>query len=205
MRLLLRVEHWIIRKLKFDRMSNNLIWLTVVLLPIIAGLIWWLLQLHEKPYTEFILLRDPAFSGEVAEIFYKDGDFYIVPRGERILLNFEPISDVTTIREDDQLVLGHLIFQVKQLDNWTPHLRIIGYYATDRDLSEGVSVGRSIHPEERNNWELNDIIVQDSSMEPVHFMIAPAQKLFYRIIVSGQKGVYVPAPPETATKCGCPG
>ena len=194
MRPLLRLEHWTIQKLKFDRMSNNLVWLTIAFFPIIIALMYWLLMLHKKPNVEFILLRDPAFSGEVAEIYYENDAFYFNPLVENLLLNFKPteIGQITKLRIDDQLVIGHTIFQMRQLDGWTPHLRIIGYYATDRNLNKGVSVGRSIHAEELNNWEINDIIVKDSTFEPVHFMIFPAQDEWYRIRSVGPKGIYIP-------------
>lgn len=192
MRQLLRFEHWIIQKFKFDRMSNNLLWVAAVLIPFIIGLMYWLLTLHEQPELQYVVNRDSSFSGEVAEIFYKDEAFYFRPLVRHLLLNFKPVTKTTQIQENDQIVIGHTIFQVRQLEGWTPHLRTIGYYATDRDLSEGVSVGRSIHPEELNNWEINDIIVKDSTFEPVHFMLSPVNEQQYRIKNVAQKGMYAP-------------
>jgi peptidoglycan glycosyltransferase len=191
MRQLLRFEHWVIQRFKFDRMTNNLIWLTVAFCPLIIALMFWFLLLHERPNAEFIVIRDPAFSGKVAEIYYKDDAFYVRPLAKHLLLNFKPILRIMKIQENDQLIIGHRIFQIRQLDGWVPHLFTIGYYATDRDLHEGVSVGRSIHSEELNNWEINDIIVKDSSFEPVHFMIFPAQQQQYRIKNVSKKGLDV--------------
>lgn len=198
MRQLLRFEHWIIQKFKFDRMTNNLLWLTVAFFPLIIALIGWLLLLHEPSNVNFIVARDTAFSGKVAEIFFKDDAWYIRPLLRPLLLNFTPINGQTPIQENDQLAIGHTIFQVKGLDGWTPHLRTVGYYATDRDLSYGVSVGRSIHPEEANHWKYNDIIVKDSTFEPVHFMIFPMASQQYRIKNVAQKGTFIPyvAPKE---------
>jgi cell division protein FtsI/penicillin-binding protein 2 len=181
-------------------MSNNLIWLTAVFSPFIIALILWLLLLHERPKAAFIVLRDSAFSDKVAEIYYQDEAFYFRPLAKNLLLKFKPIDRTTRIQEDDQIVIGHTIFQVRQLDGWTPHLRTVGYYMTDRDLSNGVSVGRSIHSEELNNWEINDIIVKDSTFEPVHFMIFPSQNHRYRIKSLGKKGVYIPYIPSEDEK-----
>ena len=201
MRQLLRFEHWMIQQFKFDRMSNNLLWVAVIVLPFIFGLIVWLLRLHDRPDVRFIVSRDPAFSGKVAEVYYKEDAFYFRPLMKHLLLNFRPLSATTQIQENDQIVIGHTIFQVRHLHDWTPHLRTIGYYATDRDLNRGVSVGRSIHPEELNNWEMNDIIVKDNSFEPVHFTIFPGREKQYRIKNVGKKGVYIPAvPPEDEDK-----
>ncbi len=192
MRQVLRLEHWVIRKFRFDRMSNNLFWVVAILFPFIIGLMGWLLRLHEQPGTEFIVIRDPSFSGNVAEIYFRDEHFYFRPLSKNLLINFQPVSETTRIQENDQIVIGHTIFQVRQLDGWTPHLRTIGYYASERDLSKGVSVGRSIHPEELNNWEVNDIIVKDSTFEPVHFLLFPEGKQHYRIKSIGTKGISVP-------------
>ena len=79
MRQLLRFEHWMIQKFKFDRMSNNLLWVAVIVLPVIFGLIVWLLRLHEQPDVRFIVSRDPALSGKVAEIYYREDAFYFRP------------------------------------------------------------------------------------------------------------------------------
>ncbi len=196
MKQLLRLEHWIIRKFRFDRMSNNLFWLAAILLPFIISLMLWMLRLHEQPGREYIIHRDPSFSRQAAEIYYYENAFYFRPLMPQILINFAPISKTTQIYENDQIVIGHTIFQVRQLDDWTPHLRTIGYYVTDRDLSRGVSLGRSIHPEALNTWEMNDIIVKDSTFEPVHFMIFPAKQEQYRIKNVGEKGVYVPYVPS---------
>ncbi len=192
MRQLLRFEHWIIQKFKFDRMSSNLFWVAAVLIPFIIGLMYWLLTLHEQPDLRYIVSREPSFSGEVAEIFYKEDLFYFRPLIKDLLINFKPVTKTTKIQENDQIVIGHTIFQVRQLDGWTPHLRTIGYYATDRDLSEGVYVGRSIHPEELNNWKINDLIVKDNTFEPVHFMIFPGNDQHYQIKNVAKKGVYIP-------------
>ena len=191
MRHLLRLEHWILRKFKFDRMSNNVFWLAAFLLPFIVGLILWLLRLHQQPNIEYIVNRDPSFSGIVAEIYYRDEAFYFRPLSKQLLLNFAPVIETRKLEENDQLVIGHTIFQVRQLNDWTPHLLTIGYYATDRDLSDGVSVGRSIHPEEVNQWQVNDIIVKDHTVEPVHFFLFPFQHGQYRIKNVGKKGVDV--------------
>ena len=200
MRQLLRFEHWIIQKFKFDRMSNNLFWLAAILLPFIVSLMLWLLRLHEQPGIDFIVSRDPSLPGKVAEIYYQDDTFYFRPLIKNLLLNFSPISETTQIQENDQIAIGHTIFQVRQLDGWTPHLRIIGYYATDRDLSKGVSVGRSIHSEELNGWEHNTIIVRDNTLEPVHFRIFPRQNQQYYIKNVGPKGFYVPYVPAKDEK-----
>ena len=200
MRQLLRIEHWIIQKFRFDRMSNNVFWLVVLLCPFILGLMFWILRLHQQPDIEFIISRDPSFSGEVADIYYKDDSFYLRPLIKNLLINFKPITKTTEIRVNDQIVIGHTIFQVRQLDGWTPHLRTIGYYATDKDLNDGISVGRSIHAEELNNWNVNEIIVKDSTVEPVHMMIFPLQKQQYRIKSVGKKGVYVPYVPAKDEK-----
>lgn len=200
MRWLLRFEHWLIRTFKFDRMSNNLLWLLIALFPLVAGLFWWLLRLHDEPDTEFVFIRDPAFSGNVAAISYQDGSFFLQPQKERLLINWKPVTRRTKLQENDQIVVGHTIFQARQLDDWTPHLQTIGYYAPDRDLHDGVSVGRSIHPEEQNGWQMNEIIVQDSSVEPVHFAIFPAQNKQYQVKSVGQKGIYVPIPPPKEEK-----
>ncbi len=192
MRHLLRFEHAIIKKFRFDRMSNNLFWIAVLILPFLIGLMLWLLRLHEKEDINYIINRDPSFTGEVAEIFYYQDKFYFRPLAKNLLLNFMPVTETIHIREHDQIVIGHTIFQVRQLDDWTPHLRTVGYYATDRELSDGVSVGRSIHPEESNAWNVNEIIVKDNTFEPVHFKIFPYGEQGYAIRSVGQKGVYVP-------------
>ncbi|GAK58781.1 predicted peptidoglycan synthetase [Candidatus Vecturithrix granuli] len=197
MRHLLRIEHWILHKFKFDRMSNNLFWLAAILLPFIAGLIFWFLRLHQQPDVEYIVNRDPSFSGLVAEIYYRDDSFYLRPLSKHLLLNFAPVRNTTQLKEQDQLVIGHTIFQVRQLNDWTPHLLTIGYYAPDRDLNDGVSVGRSIHPEELNQWQINDIIVKDNAVEPVHFFLFPGQPQQYRLKNVGQKGVELLTAPSS--------
>ncbi len=191
MKHLLRIEHWILRKFKFDRMSRNIFWLAAILLPFIVGLIFWVLRLHQAPDVAYILNRDPSFSGLVAEIYYRGESFYLRPLSQKLLLNFAPIRKTTQLKEQDQLVIGHTIFQVRQLNDWTPHLLTIGYYATDSDLHDGVSVGRSIHPEELNQWQVNDIIVKDNTVEPVHFFLFPHQLQQYRLKNVGQKGVEI--------------
>ncbi|MBD3307522.1 hypothetical protein GF339_13920 [candidate division KSB3 bacterium] len=202
MRTLLRCEHWVIQKFRFDNVTNNLFWVVGVLLPFVIGVIIWLLTLHDQPDRNFIVTRDPSLSGEVAEIYYQENQFVFRPLTKHLLLNFAPVTRPTPLAEQDQLVIGHTIFQVRDLDGWTPHLRTIGYYATDRDLSEGVSVGRSIHPEELNQWEVNEIIVKDNTFEPVHFMLWPLQDRQYRLRSLGAKGVDVPA--ETSTEDEAP-
>ncbi|MCP4398980.1 MAG: penicillin-binding protein 2 [bacterium] len=197
MKHILRIEHWCIQKFKFDRMSNNLFWLAIVLLPLIISMALWILRLHERTDRQFFVSNDSYFSGMTAEVFYQDNAFYFRPLADNLLLNFSPVTKTTQIHENDRLVIGHSIFQVRQLDGWTPNLRTIGYYATDRDLQHGVSIGRSIHPEELNQWETNGIIVKDNRFEPVHFRIFSEQDERYRVKNLGMKGVYVPyAPPE---------
>lgn len=193
MRHLLRLEHWIIQTFKFDRMTNNLLWLIIVVWPLILGLMLWLLLLHERPDTQYILSHDPELRDKIAEVEYIDGTFYFNPEPfvEQVLLNYKPLRSRVQLQENDQVVIGHTIFQVRQLHDWTPHFRTIGYYAADRDLHAGASVGRSIHPEELNNWAVNDIIVRDRTLEPVHFMLFPAQQGRYRLKNVGRKGVYV--------------
>ncbi len=200
MRQLLRIEHAIIRKFRFDRMSSNLFWVAALVLPLIVGLTLWFLGLHEQPHIEFIMIRDQALSGEAAEIYYRNESFYFRPLMRHLLINLKPVTKTTEIQEDDQIVIGHTIFQVRQLDGWTPHLRTIGYYAADRDLNKGVSVGRSIHPEESNGWEVNEIIVKDNTFEPVHFMISPVQEQLYRIRSVGKKGISIPSKEDTSAK-----
>ncbi|PIE35596.1 hypothetical protein CSA56_03700 [candidate division KSB3 bacterium] len=195
MKQILRVEHWIIRKFRFERMSNNLFWLAALLLPFVIALMLWLFRLHDQPGVEFIVNRDPSFSGKVAEIYFQNEQFYFRPLTKNLLVNFRPVTETSIIQENDQIVIGHTIFQVRQLNGWTPHLRTIGYYATDRALKGGVSVGRSIHSEELNNWETNDIIVKDSTFEPVHFMLFSEGEERFRIKNVGQKGVFVPYVP----------
>ena len=197
MRRLLRFEHWVIRQFKFDRMTNNLVWLTVMFAPFIAALLRWLFLLHEHPAAEFMVFRDSAFAGKVAEIAYQDGAFAIRPLVKNVLLNFKPLLGSTPIQEDDQLVIGHLILQVQQLDDWTPHLRTIGYYLTDKELNAGVTVGRSMHSEALNNWKINDLIVKDTAFEPVHFTIALASPQQYRLRNVSRQGVDIPyIPPK---------
>ena len=200
MKHILRIEHWCIQKFKFDRMSNNLFWLAVVLLPLIVSLALWILRLHERSDRQFLINQDSYFSGITAEVFYKDNAFYFRPLVDNLLLNFSPVTKTTQIHENDQIVIGHSIFQVRQLEGWTPNLRTIGYYASDRDLQRGVSVGRSIHPEELNQWETNTIIVKDDRFEPVHFKIFPDKNQQYRIQNLGAKGVYVPYIPPDGEK-----
>lgn len=197
MRHLLRLEHWILRTFKFDRMSNNILWLAAFLLPFILGLMFWLLGLHQQPDVQYIVNRDPTFSSGVAEIYYRDDGFYFRPLNKQLLLNFLPVLETTKLEEHDQIVIGHTIFQVRQLDDWTPHLLTIGYYATDRDLSDGVAVGRSIHPEEVNQWQINDIIVKDNAVEPVHFFLFPLEPRQYLIRNVGKKGVDLLTPPPS--------
>ncbi len=199
MKALLHVEHWMIQKFKFDRMSNNLFWLAALMLPVIMSMMVWLGGLHEQTGQEFILLRDAAFTERVAEIFYREGAFYVRPLSKQVLLNFQPVSQTTALAENDQLVIGHTMLQVRQLDGWIPHLRTIGYYAKDRELQAGVTVGRSIHPEELNTWATNDLIIRDSTVEPVHLRIFPAPNGQYRLQSVGVKGVLLQTPPDPQT------
>ena len=192
MRQILRIEHWCIQKFKFDRMSSNLFWLAAILLPLVLSMGLWILRLHERSDRRFLISYDSYFSGMTAEVFYKDDAFYFRPLADNLLLNFTPITKTTQINENDKLVIGHSIFQVRQLDGWTPNLRTIGYYVTDRDLQRGASVGRSIHAEELNDWKHNAIIVKDDRFEPVHFRISPEPNQQYQIENLGMKGVYIP-------------
>lgn len=197
MRPILRAEHWIIQTFRFNRMTSNVLWVAAAVVPIIIGMIWWLLGLHEPSNTEVLILRDPAITSEVASITYHEQEFVLTPARESVILHrapgavFEAISQPTALREYDQLVVGHAIVQVRQLDDWTPHLRMLGYYLPDRELSAGVSVGRSMQPEEANNWRVNAVVVRDSTIEPVHFSLTAARQGTYRLASLGQQGVDV--------------
>ncbi len=181
-------------------MTNNLIWLAVLLLIPISALGLWILRIHDRSDRRFFINYDSCCSGITAEIFYKDARFYCRPLTDRLLLNFAPITQTTEIHENDQLVIGHTIFQVRQLDGWTPNLRTIGYYATDRDLEQGLSVGRSFQLEELNAWQRNTIIVKDKRLDPVHFTMIREPGPRYRIRNAGSKGLSVPADGEALHK-----
>lgn len=193
MKYLLRLEHWIIQRCRFDRMSNNLFWLAAALLPCILALMGWLLHLHEREGVEYLVDRDLGFVGRTAEIYRHEDGVYFRPLRSQLLVNFKSVSKSVKLAENDQLVIGRTIFQAKELESWTPHLRTIGYYLTERDLSGGASFGRSIHPEEANGWKTNDVVVQDTDFEPVHFKLFAAGENQYRLVNIGQKGVFIPA------------
>lgn len=201
MKQLLRAEHWLIQQCKFDRMSNNLYWIVVALLPCILALMSWLLHVHERAGMEFLVMRDLGFTGKAAEVYYERDAFYFRPLRSQLLLNFKPVSKTVKLAEGDLLIVGRTMLQVSDLDGWTPNLRTIGYYLTERDLSAGASIGRSPHPEEANQWNVNDIIAQDTSVEPVHVRLARVNAQQYRLRNLGVKGFGVPAaPPADGTR-----
>ncbi|GAK51047.1 peptidoglycan glycosyltransferase [Candidatus Moduliflexus flocculans] len=200
MKYLLRFEHWIIQRCRFDRMSNNLFWLAALLLPFILAQMGWLLHLHAREGIEYLVDRNLGFTRRAAEIYRRDDGMHFRPLSAQLLVNFKPVSKSVKLAENDQIVIGRTIFQAKELESWTPHLRTIGYYLTERDLSGGASFGRSIHPEEANQWQTNDVIVQDTDFEPVHFKLFAAGDNQYRIVNMGQKGVFIPAAPPTDGK-----
>ena len=200
MKYLLRIEHWMIQRCRFDRMSNNLFWLAAALLPFIFALMGWLLHLHEREGIEYLVDRNLGFTRRAAEIYRHEDGIYFRPLRSQLLVNFKAVSKSVKLAENDQLVIGRTIFQAKELESWTPHLRTIGYYLTERDLSGGASFGRSIHPEEANAWKTNDVVVQDTDFEPVHFKLFAAGEQQYRLVNLGQKGVFIPAAPPADGK-----
>ncbi len=200
MKNLLRFEHWMIQRCRFDRMSNNLFWLAAALLPFILALMGWLLHLREREGIEYLVHRDLGFTGSAAEVYHRKDGMYFRPLRSQLLVNFQPISKSARLAENDRIVIGQTIFQAKELESWTPHLRAVGYYLTERELSAGAAFGRSIHPEEANQWKVNDVIVQDTDFEPVHFKLLAEKDNQYRLVNLGKKGVFVPAAPPVDGK-----
>ena len=106
MKQLLRAEHWLIQQCKFDRMSNNLYWIVVALLPCILALMSWLLHVHERAGMEFLVMRDLGFTGKAAEVYYEHDAFYFRPLRSQLLLNFKPVSKTVKLAEGDLLIVG---------------------------------------------------------------------------------------------------
>jgi len=170
----LKLEHQTIRLFRLNRMSHNLIWLALGLGVFVGFLSAWLFSLHARPDTEYILIRDPSITSGHAEVYYEGDSFYFRPLEGKVLFNSQEIHRAAPLKEGDQFILGHTILQLLDTAGWLPRLKVVGYYLDDRMMhSEKISIGRSDQPEEANHWEPNDLVISDTSFEPIQLWIHP--------------------------------